>query len=292
MVRFPKKVLFFFLPLLCGLATGGVAPTAAGAASPSEDSLWVYLMSFQSHDTFYFDLRRDGAIFVVKEDRYALGFSEMRSGKLSREMTERVFSVVTSRDVLDARDTEQGEQMFSESEWVSIGLMRGGRVTNLWGFREELKDYPEGFRRVVAELKSSSKLLPIASDIKAVIYASPVDAQRAKSIKDDERRFYDFVSVGEKQLSSLPSLRHAIQVANRRIPVRGQSELEALERLLKQSNLKSISTDFFIEYDGEVHQIELRMRAVAAPNNGMQRSANTRDFIFERGGCAPADAGR
>lgn len=236
-------------------------------------------MSFQSPDATYFDLRRDGTILVVKENRNVNGFSEVRSGKLSRKMTQHVFSVATSKEVLRVRDSESGEQLFSQSEWVMMGLMIDRRVTDLWEFREELKDYPEKFQQLVSELKSLSKSLPLASDIKAVIFSNRVDMQRAKSIKEDTRRFYDFVVIGKKQLLSLPSLRKAIKIAHRRFPVQERSELESLKLLLKASNLKSISSDFFIEFEGEVYQIELMLKAAITPNDSFNKRANSAVFM-------------
>src|SRR5215213_9142873 len=186
MLRLQITALLSF-SLCCVLAGGGSGAAAARASRASTDSVWIYLMSFQTHDSFYFDIGRDGQIFMVRQDRDAGGFSEARSGQLSRELTERVFSIVTSKGVLDARDTEPGEQIFSDSEWVSLGVLIDERLTDLWGFREELKDYPENFRRLVAELKSSGKSLPVARSTKAVIHAEPLEARRAQSIREDDR---------------------------------------------------------------------------------------------------------
>jgi hypothetical protein len=260
MLRLQTRALLL-LSLCFAFVGGGFDLAAARTPRTSTDSVWMHLMSFQTHETFYFDIGRDGQILAVREDGRSFGFSDLRSGKLSAELTERVFSVVTSKEVLGARDTEPGEQLFSDSEWVSLGLLIDERVTDLWGFREELKDYPEKFRRLVSELKSLSGSLPAARNTKAVIYSRPVDARRAQSIREDARRFYDFVPVGEGQLSALPSLARALRVANRRIPVESSPELETLKAFLKESNLRSTGTDFFVEHGGRIYQIELRMRA-------------------------------
>lgn len=260
MLRHQTKALLW-LSLCCVLAGGGLSPAAARPSRASTDSVWIYLMSFQTHDSFYFDIGRDGQILVVREDKHAGGFSDVRSGRLSREMTERVFSVVTSKQVLEARDTEPGEEIFSDSEWVSLGLLFNESVTQLWGFREELKDYPEKFRLLVSELKSLGDSLPVARSTRAVIHSRPVDARRAQSIREDARRFYDFVAVDESRMSSLPALAQSIRIAYRRIPVESPSEVRTLKAFLKESNLKSTGTDFFIEHGGRIYQIELRPRA-------------------------------
>lgn len=69
------------------------------------------------------------------------------------------------------------------------------------------------------------------------------------------------VAVEERQMSALPGLARALRVANRRIPVENSSELESLKAILKESNLRSTGTDFFVVYSGRIYQIELRMRA-------------------------------
>ncbi|MCA1614920.1 MAG: hypothetical protein LC795_14970 [Acidobacteria bacterium] len=62
-------------------------------------------------------------------------------------------------------------------------------------------------------------------------------------------------------MSSLPGLARSLRIANRRIPVENSSELETLKAFLKESNLRSTGTDFFVEHGGRIYQIELRMRA-------------------------------
>lgn len=95
MLRVRSKALLS-LSLCCVFACGGFRPAAARPSRDPADSVWIYPMSFQTHETVYFDLGHDGSFFAVRAGRYAAGFSEVLAGRLTPAQTEHVFSVVTS----------------------------------------------------------------------------------------------------------------------------------------------------------------------------------------------------
>jgi len=57
--------------------------------------------------------------------------------------------------------------------------------------------YDPDFQALLADLKSVAEQQPLDRDIKAFLVAEGVDTQRAQSIENDPRKFYEFIALDE-----------------------------------------------------------------------------------------------
>src|SRR5215211_2424035 len=142
------------LPLLICLAQLFIPITAIGQGylsessrkqkndSPAVDALWINLLSNlrdpgKQPRASYFDLQSDGRFVFAEGDDYST-MKVVRSGILPGKLVRRAFQIVDKPSVLNAHDTDSGEPILSDSDWVSVGLMRGAKVKAIggWGFQE------------------------------------------------------------------------------------------------------------------------------------------------------------
>jgi len=117
--------------------------------------------------------------------------------------------------------------------------------------------YDPDFQALLADLKSVAEQQPLDRDIKAFLVAEGVDTQRAQSIENDPRKFYEFIALDESDTNSVPVIKSAVQLLSRLTPVRSDSELQKLEEYIKQSNLKSTGKEFFITITRHSYQLQL-----------------------------------
>ena len=259
-IRKPKIVVLL-VSLVCLLLVG--LPAFAGCVNTStsksdnvtrsDDALWIYTGSR------YLDLQRNGEFLAARGNRNS-GIQEVRTGKLSMDITNKAFDIINTSAVLNARDTDPGEQILSQSEWGNIGIMVNQEVkpTSPWGYTEEIEDYPLAFQQLLIELNALAKTMPLATPgIEAFLFAETVSPQRAQSIKDDPRRFYEFVVLDENDMNSVPVVKNAIQMLSRQIPVYNVPELQKIEEYIKLSNLKSTGKEFFITVSDRSYQLHL-----------------------------------
>lgn len=216
------------------------------------DALWVSTNFFQKTDKLYIDLQRNGDFFSKRE---AQGKTEVRFGSLAQEVINRAFKVVDTRGVLNTKDSGEGEPLFSQSEWVKVGIFIDGKTK--FSQSAPTEDFPSDLQQLLKDLKLLAKKQEVTKDIKAFIFAELVDSQRAKSIKEDPRKFFAFVEIKESDLVAIPSVRNAISMLGRQIPLRDSAELQKIEEYIKLSNLKSVSKEFFITFDGKSYQSQL-----------------------------------
>jgi hypothetical protein len=118
-------------------------------------------------------------------------------------------------------------------------------------------DFPVEFQALLADLKSVAEKQPLNQGIEAFLSAEPVNVQRAQSIENDPREFYQFITLDNSDLKSFPVVKNAIQFLGRFIPIRHDSELQAIEKLVEQSNLKFTDKEFFIRVEGKSYQLQL-----------------------------------
>jgi hypothetical protein len=159
-------LLSFSCPVLGEIKTEGQSHGSARCC----DAVWVSIMARLDEPgglNYYLDIQCDGRFLLAKSDKYDFKKREIRSGLLAPEVVRRAFRIITNPSVLNARDTDPGEPMFSDSDWVNIGLMTDGKVQRMggWAFAEEFKDYPVEFRNLINELKAVAETLPINMDV-------------------------------------------------------------------------------------------------------------------------------
>src|SRR6185503_7131560 len=131
------------------------------------DALWISILPTRGQFRSYFDLQSDGRFIFAEGD--SITMKAPRSGIVSKKLVHRAFQIVSKPSVLNAVDTDPGETIFSDSDWVSIGLMTGGKVKKRggWMYRgEEMKDFPAEFQQLMKELRSIAARLPQATNIK------------------------------------------------------------------------------------------------------------------------------
>jgi len=222
------------------------------AESSLENALWIYSGST------YIDLESDGEFLSVIGNRY-VQYYEVRSGTVEQELVDKTFRITNNPAVLNAKDTDNGESIFSQEEWVNVGILVSQNIksTSPWGFTEELPDYPEEFQELVAELKSFSDSSTVDSDIIALVLAQEVDSTRTQRIKNDPRKFYDFVEIEEVVLEETPSLGKAIFQISRLIPISNEAEFKKINEYHSKSNLQSSGRDFFIIVSDHSYQVEI-----------------------------------
>lgn len=205
--------------------------------SRAVDALWISILPSKIDfppgkypQSIYFDVQSDGR-FVVAEGDDPTILKVVRSGVLPEKLVRRAFQIVNQPAVLNADDTEPGEPIFSDSDWVSVGLMIGGNVkaSGGWAYQEEIKDFPAEFRNLVAELKSIAAKLPQATKIKALLSAGVVDAQRVESIGRNK-----FIGLDEEGLNRLPALKQAILTSRRIIAVEDEAQMSQFAELARR----------------------------------------------------------
>jgi hypothetical protein len=160
----------------------------------------------------------------------------VRFGVLPEKLVRRAFHIVGKPPVLNADDTEPGEPIFSDSDWVSIGLMIRGKVraNGGWAYQEELKDFPAEFRELIRELRSVAAKLPQATNIKALLSAAMVDPKRIESIGRDR-----FIALDEEGLDRLPTLRQAVSMSRRMVAVKDEAQMSRFAELARRMNPQS-----------------------------------------------------
>ncbi|MFC2032117.1 hypothetical protein ACFLUS_01915 [Chloroflexota bacterium] len=177
------KIVILLVRLACLLLVG--LPAFAGCVNTStskshnvtkfDDALWIYIGSL------YMDLERNGELLAVRGNLNS-GIGEVRTGKLSVYIANEAFDIINTPAVLNARDTDPGEQMLSQSEWVNIGIMVNQKLkpTSPWGYTEEMEDYPLEVQQLLIELNELVKTMPLATPrIEAFLFAETVSPQRA-----------------------------------------------------------------------------------------------------------------
>lgn len=253
-MKLPKKTSPIVLGLLfLSIQVHQIIWAAAESSTMRpDDAVWISVLGDR-----FLDVQHDGQIFMVKgfPNRAAL---EVRAGPIPDALIQRAFRILTSPAIVNARDTEPGEEIFSDSFWVSVGMVIKGTVTfsQPWGYTEELKDYPAEFQQLLVELTASAENLPIASEIKAIIVADGVDPERRRSIQDDPRKFYAFVELDDAALRQIPTLERAIGMPHRLLPVKDDSELDRIVAYFGESNPQSVGRSLFLTVNGQSYQIE------------------------------------
>ena len=216
------------------------------------DALWISTSFFQKTDKLYLDLGRNGEFLFKK---HLQGKTELRFGNLTENVVNKAFKILDTRGVLNAKDSGEGEPLFSQSEWIRVGMVINGKLK--FSQSAPIEDFPLDFQQLLKELKQSAEKQPVAQNIKAFLTAENVDSQRAQSIKSDPRKFFNFISVSEEELNTAPAIKNAIGALGRQVPVRNTSELQKIEEYIKLSNLKSASKEFFITVAKDSFQLQL-----------------------------------
>jgi hypothetical protein len=267
MKKFSIQLIFLFV--LVAQPSSSERFTTLGQAKQearqTSDAVWISIRISRpragNDSDFYFDLQREGTILVFKRRSHFSSKEEsgFYSGVLPASVARRIFQVVSAPEVLNARDAGSGEQIFSESDWVNVGAMIGAKFKQapLWGFTEELKDYPAQFQRAVEELKRLAGSFPKATDVKQLVSADPVNDKRAQAIRSDPRRFYNIIDLPERTVAEMPALKQARANLQRIIPIKSNGELQQLLSLAKESNLKGTGEGFFLTISGKSYQIRL-----------------------------------
>jgi len=210
--------------------------------SPVIDALWINILPSRRDfipgkypQASYFDLQSDGRFVFAEGDEYST-MKIVRSGILPEKFVRRAFQIVDKPSVLNADDTDPGEPIFSDSDWVSVGLMIEGKVkaSGGWAYQEEIKDFPAEFRKLIAELRSIAAKLPYATNIKALLSAAVVDRKRVESIGRDR-----FIALDEERLEGLPALMQAILMSRRMVAVEDETQMSRLAELAKRMNPES-----------------------------------------------------
>jgi len=206
------------------------------------DALWLNILASKRNfipgkypQSSYFDVQSNGR-FVFAEGDQSSTMKVVRSGTLPEMLVRRAFQIVNKPSVLNAVDTDPGEPIFSDSDWVSIGLMLGGKVKARggWAYQEEVKDFPAEFRKLIAELRSFAATLPQAANIKALLSAAAVDRKRVESIGRDR-----FIALDEERLDRLPALRQAVLMSRRMVAVEDETQMRRLAELARQMKPES-----------------------------------------------------
>ena len=210
--------------------------------SPVVDALWINIIPSRMNfppgkypKASYFDVQSDGRFVFAEGDDPAM-IEIVRAGNLSKEFVRRAFQIVDKPSVLNARDTDPGEPIFSDSDWVNVGLSMSGKVkaTGGWAFGEEIKDFPEEFRKLLAELKSTAAKLPRATNIKALLSASRVEAKRVELVGRER-----FLVLDEVDLDRFPALKQAILTSRRLVAVEDETQMSRLSELAKRMDPKA-----------------------------------------------------
>ena len=212
------------------------------------DAVWISTNFYSNKDMSYMDLQRNGDFFSKKEGR---GKTEFRFGSLAQSIITRAFNVVNTKGVLNVRNP--GGEAFPGAEWVKVGMVIDGKTKS--SPTTEIGNFPSDFQQLLKDLKPLAEAQPIAQDIKASIFSKLVDSQRVKSLKEDPRRFFTFVEVKESDLATSLSIKIAINILGRQIPLRDSMELQKIENYLKLSNLKSVTKQFFITFEGKSYEL-------------------------------------
>jgi hypothetical protein len=210
--------------------------------SPAVDALWITVVpafkdfgSDKRPPSSYFDLQSDGRFVFAEGDDYS-SMKVVRSGILSQKLVRRAFQIVDKPSVWNAHDTDAGEPILSDSEWVSVGLMINGNVKARggWGYQEEIKDFPAEFRKLISELRSIAAKLPQATNIKVLLSAALVQTKRVELIGEDH-----FIVVDEEQLDRLPALRQAIVMSRRMVVVQDEPQMNRFAEFARRMNRES-----------------------------------------------------
>jgi hypothetical protein len=234
------------LPLLICLAHlfmpfAVVSQERLSESSGKVDALWISVLpafkdfgSDKRPQSSYFDLQSDGRFLFAEGDDYS-SMKVVRSGVLPQKFVRRAFQIVDKPAVWNARDTDAGEPILSDSEWVSVGLMVKGNVKARggWGYQEEIKDFPTEFRKLISELRSIAAKLPQATNIKVLLSAAVVQTKRVELIGEDH-----FIVVDEEQLDRLPALRQAIVTSRRMVAVHDEIEMSQFAEFARRMNRK------------------------------------------------------
>ena len=203
--------------------------------SSAVDALWINILpappKFRQRITdqaSYFDLQSDGRFIFAEGDPSNL--KVIRAGDIPKMLVRRAFQIVGKPSVFKASDTDPGEPIFSDSAWVSVGLMAGGKVMARggWAYQEELKDFPQEFQQLIRELRSVAARLPQATNIKALLSASVADEWRVKLIGRDR-----FFTLDQAMLDKLPSLKEAILMSRRMVAV-DETQMSRLTELARR----------------------------------------------------------
>lgn len=207
--------------------------------SSATDALWISILpslreSGINQQASYFDLQSDGRLFFAAGD--PINLQVLRSGVVPKMLVRRAFKIVGKPSVLNASDTDAGEPILSDSEWVSVGLMKGGKVRahGGWGYREEIEDFPADFQQLIRELRSLASKLPQTTNIKALLSASAANEKRVGSIGQDR-----FITLDQAALDKLPVLKEAILMSRRIVAVEDETQMSRLTELARQMNPQS-----------------------------------------------------
>ena len=243
--RLHTLMLLYPLLLTAVLMPASSVARQKQAVSASPDALWINIIPSQKDfrpnwppPDFYLDLQSDGKFLFASGYKFG-GQKSLLRGTLPRETVLRAFHIVSQPSVLNARDIGPGEPIFSDSDWVSIGLMVDGQVKAQggWVYQEELKDYPLEFQKLLAELKSAAEKMAGASNIKMLFSAQAVDKRRLKYLDPD-----GFITLDEASLNALPSLRRAIETAHRMVAIEDDGQMRKLAELARQKSQQAAYT--------------------------------------------------
>lgn len=207
-------------------------PTTLRHPSPAIDALWICILPTRGQLRSYFDLQSDGRFIFAEGD--SITEKAPHSGIVSKKLVQRAFQIVSKPSVLNAVDTDPGETIFSDSDWVSIGLMTGGTVKKRggWMYRgEEMKDFPAEFQQLMGELRSIATKLPQSTNIKALLSAEVVDEKRLGLIGRDR-----FIALDEAALEKFPALKQAVLMSRRMVAVDDEAQMSRLAELARRMN--------------------------------------------------------
>lgn len=216
------------------------------------DALWISTYFFMKPDKIYLDLQRNGEFLSTKQE--VEGKIEVRFGSLTQDVINRAFKVIETKGFLNAKDLGATYEP-TPSELVKVGMVVDGKIRS--SQLAPIEDFPSDFQQLLKDLKFLAERQPLAQNIKALVVAELVDSQRAQSIKDDPRKFFAFVKMGESDFVATPSVGNAIGALGRQVPLRDNAELQKVKEYIKFSNLKSTNKEFFITWDGKTYQLQL-----------------------------------
>ena len=103
----------------------------------------------------------------------------------------------------------------------------------------------------------AARAWPEQPGVQLLISAGPVESNRADNIRNDPRKFYDILPIGNEELNQTPDLAQAMRDPARLIPVSAPEEASQIQTWLERSNLHfDDGREFFIEtQEGAVYQV-------------------------------------
>lgn len=256
---FTKKYLIIIIVLIFIIITTGLMfyfykKSPKNTESIESEVIWIQSNYFKIQDTSYLDVDRNGKIFYEQSNDSK---TEVKIGQISNSLTQEIFSSLDTESVINTKYEGEGELLFLDSEMISLYILKNGQVRFA---NAPIESFPSGFKNIYKKLKSEANEQPIVTNVKAILSGGPIESDRAEKIKNDSRKFYNFLDLDSVGLENNQSLKQAISASGRKIPVYDTTELNRIDDFISQSNLqcKNNCTEFFILFDGKYYQCQLK----------------------------------